>query len=138
VRGEFAGGDPGGIRTELVVSADMAARVAAVVVVVMGAGDYPVWVMQADRDRLPTDRPGRWTLDFAVAGCPPLHGAFQVAIRVDDVDGAVIGVVRSPDTFWVRSGQDVGLLAVPYRVDTTADPGAVPVRARTRAGRGGG
>ena len=53
-----------------------------------------------------------------MAECPPLHGAFQVAIRVDDLDGAAMGVARSEDTFWVRSGQDVGLLAVPYRVDT--------------------
>jgi hypothetical protein len=115
----------------------MAPRVAAVVVVVMGAGDYPIWVMRAGRDQLPVDRPGSWALDFAVDECPPLHGAFQVAIRVDDVDGAIVGVERSKDTFWVRSGQDVGLLAVPYRVETAADRtsrAAVDVR----AGRGAG
>jgi ABC-2 type transport system ATP-binding protein len=137
VRGDFAGGDPIGIRAELAVSAEMAPRVAAVVVVVMGAGDYPIWVMRAGRDQLPVDRPGSWALDFAVDECPPLHGAFQVAIRVDDVDGAIVGVERSKDTFWVRSGQDVGLLAVPYRVETAADRtsrAAVDVR----AGRGAG
>jgi len=82
----------------------------------MGAGDYPVWVMQAGPDQLPAGRPGPWTIDFTVADCPPLHGAFQVAVRVDDVDGATVGVARSKDTFWVRSGQDVGLLNVPYQV----------------------
>jgi ABC-2 type transport system ATP-binding protein len=150
VRGEFAAGDPVGVRAELSVSAEVLPRVGAVVVVVMGAGDIPVWVMRAGPDRLP-DRPGTWTLDFAVPECPPLHGAFQVAIRVDDVGGAAMGVARSADTFWVRSGQDAGLLAVPYRVDTTASgagatagtgvgtaSGTVDVRTGTSAGRGAG
>ena len=136
-RGEFAGGDPIGIRVAMTVSPAMAPRVGDVVVVVMGAGDFPVWVMQAGRDQLP-DGPGDWTLDFAVAECPPLHGAFQVAVRVDDVDGTAIGVERSAETFWVRSGQDAGLLAVPYQVDAGARPVPVRVRATTKAGRGAG
>jgi ABC-2 type transport system ATP-binding protein len=134
-RGEFAGGDPVGIRVEMTVSPDMAPRVGEVIVVVMGAGDYPVWVMHATADDLPRE-PGDWTLDFAVAQSPPLHGAFQVAVRVDDVDGVAIGVERSADTFWVRSGQDVGLLAVPYGV--SAGAGRATVTARPRAGRGAG
>ena len=132
VRGEFAAGDPVGVRAELTVSPEVATRVGSVVAVVMGAGDIPVWVMRVGPDQLPA-APGRWTLDFAVPECPPLHGAFQVAIRVDDVDGAAMGVARSEDTFWVRSGQDVGLLAVPYRVDTAAGGaagGAVGARGR--------
>lgn len=148
LHGDFKAGDPIGVRAELTVSPDVALRIGAVIAVVMGAGDYPIWVMEAGPDQLPTDRPGRWTLDFAVAECPPLHGAFQVAIRVDDVDGAVIGVVRSEDTFWVRSGQDAGLLNVPYDVRTAAGDirgsgtvstgGTVQVRAETSAGRGAG
>ena len=153
VRGEFAAGDPVGVRAELTVSPEVATRVGSVVAVVMGAGDIPVWVMRVGPDQLPA-APGRWTLDFAVPECPPLHGAFQVAIRVDDVDGAAMGVARSEDTFWVRSGQDVGLLAVPYRVDTAAagaaggaaggvagtTPGVMSgtVEVRTSAGRGAG
>ena len=144
VRGDFRAGDPVGIRVELAVSPDMAPRVDSVVVVVMGAGDYPIWMMRVGRDRLP-ERPGGWTLDLAVAECPPLHGAFQVAVRVDDADGAPIGVVRSKDTFWVRSGQEAGLLAVPYRVDAaasgTVDAGASGARDAgigTSAGRGAG
>ncbi len=142
-RGEFAGGDPVGIRVEMSVSPAMAPTVGGVVVVVMGAGDYPVWVMDAKRDQLPTE-PGDWTLDFAVAACPPLHGAFQVAVRVDDLDGTAIGVERSAETFWVRSGQDSGLLAVPYEVATEVatasrpSPAPVQVRTGTKAGRGAG
>jgi len=115
----------------------------AAVVVVMGAGDYPVWVMDAERDQLPTE-PGDWTLDFAVAACPPLHGAFQVAVRVDDHNGTAIGVERSAQTFWVRSGQESGLLAVPYEVATEVTAAARPVPAPvqvgtgTKAGRGAG
>jgi len=100
-------------------------------------------VMDAERDQLPTE-PGDWTLDFAVAACPPLHGAFQVAVRVDDRNGTAIGVERSAQTFWVRSGQESGLLAVPYEVDTevtaAARPGPAPVQVGTgtKAGRGAG
>jgi ABC-2 type transport system ATP-binding protein len=138
VRGEFTGGDPVGIRVGMSVSPAMAPTVGAVVVV-MGAGDYPVWVMDAERDQLPTE-PGDWTLDFAVAACPPLRGAFQVAVRVDDLDGTAIGVERSAETFWVRSGQDSGLLAVPYEVAVASRRGPAPaqVRTGTKAGRGAG
>jgi ABC-2 type transport system ATP-binding protein len=142
-RGEYVGGDPVGIRVEMSVSAAMAPRLGGVVVVVMGAGDYPIWVMDATRDQLPTE-PGEWTLDFAVAACPPLRGAFQVAVRVDDVNGAAIGVERSAETFKVRSGQEAGLLAVPYELTTevaTASgrgPAPVQVRTGTKAGRGTG
>jgi hypothetical protein len=111
----------------------MVPRIGDVVVVVMGAGDYPVWVMRAARDQLP-DRPGDWTVDFAVPECPPLHGAFQVAVRVDDADGTAIGVERSAETFWVRSGQDAGLLAVPFQVGTSAREVPARVRATTKAG----
>lgn len=142
-RGEFAGGDPIAIRVEMSVSPAMAPTIGGVVVVVMGAGDLPVWVMDAGRDQLPGE-PGDWTLDFAVAASPPLHGAFQVAVRVDDRNGTAIGVERSADTFWVRSGQESGLLAVPYQVDTevtaAARPGPAPVQVGTgtKAGRGAG
>ncbi|HEY6749221.1 MAG TPA: ABC transporter ATP-binding protein [Mycobacteriales bacterium] len=135
-RGDFRAGDPVGVRVELAVSAATAPRIAAVVAVVMGAGDIPVWVMQVEADALPTDRPGTWTVDFAVADCPPLYGAFQVAVRVDDVEGTIMGVTRSRDTFWVRSGQAVGLLAVPYRVRTSS--GELEQQAGTSAGRGAG
>ena len=118
---ELTAGEPMTVKVEIRTSADLAPRVGGVVAVVMGAGDIPVWVMRAGPDVLPTDRPGTWRLEFAVAECPPLHGAFQVAVQVDDIDGAVLGVARSEHTFWVRSGQDLGLLAVPYQVGASVD-----------------
>ena len=116
---ELTAGDPLEVRVGLTVSAELAPRVGGAIAVVMGAGDIPVWVMRAGLDMLPTDRAGTWTLSFAVAECPPLHGAFQVAVQVDDIDGAALGVARSTSTFWVRSGQELGLLAVPYEVGTS-------------------
>ncbi|HEY7103376.1 MAG TPA: ABC transporter ATP-binding protein [Mycobacteriales bacterium] len=118
---ELTAGEPLAVRVQIRASAELSPRVGGVVAVVMGAGDIPVWVMRAGPDVLPTDRPGSWRLDFAVAECPPLHGAFQVAVQVDDVDGVVLGVARSEHTFWVRSGQDLGLLAVPYQVGASVD-----------------
>jgi ABC-2 type transport system ATP-binding protein len=118
---ELTAGEPMTVKVEIRTSAELAPRVGGVVAVVMGAGDIPVWVMRAGPDVLPTDRPGTWRLEFAVAECPPLHGAFQIAVQVDDIDGAVLGVARSEHTFWVRSGQDLGLLAVPYQVGASVD-----------------
>jgi ABC-2 type transport system ATP-binding protein len=118
---ELTAGEPLTVTVEVRTSAELAPKVGGVVAVVMGAGDIPVWVMRAGPDVLPTDRPGTWRLEFAVAECPPLHGAFQIAVQVDDIDGAVLGVARSEHTFWVRSGQDLGLLAVPYQVGATVD-----------------
>jgi len=118
---ELTAGEPMTVKVEIRTSAELAPRVGGVVAVVMGAGDIPVWVMRAGPDVLPADRPGTWRLEFAVAECPPLHGAFQVAVQVDDIDGAVLGVARSEHTFWVRSGQDLGLLAVPYQVGASVD-----------------
>jgi ABC-2 type transport system ATP-binding protein len=137
---ELTAGDPLAVRVEMAVSAELAPRIGGVVAVVMGAGDIPVWVMRAGPDVLPTDRHGDWTLSFAVAQCPPLHGAFQVAVQVDDVDGAVLGVARSDSTFWVRSGQDLGLLAVPYQVGATVDvaPRTPAAGVDAQAGRSAG
>jgi ABC-2 type transport system ATP-binding protein len=118
---ELTAGEPMAVKVDVKTSAELAPRVGGVTAVVMGAGDIPVWVMRAGPDVLPTDRAGTWRLEFAVAECPPLHGAFQVAVQVDDIDGAVLGVARSEHTFWVRSGQDLGLLAVPYQVGASVD-----------------
>ena len=119
---ELAGGDPLTVRVDVTVSPLLAPRVGGIRVVVMGAGDIPVWVMRAGPDVLPSG-PGTWSLGFSVPECPPLHGAFQLAVGVDEPDGAPLAVARSEETFWVRSGQDVGLLAVPYEVDVSIGSG---------------
>ena len=114
-RAEFTAGDKVAVRAVLQVASDAAGLLGAVVVVIMGAGGHPIWVMRADRDRLPATG-GEWALDFTVHDCPPLHGAFVVAVRVDDAEGNPVAVGQTRDAFWVRSGQEVGLLNVPYEV----------------------
>ena len=136
---ELTAGEPMAVKVDIKTSTELAPRVGGVTAVVMGAGDIPVWVMRAGPDALPTDRPGTWRLEFAVAECPPLHGAFQVAVQVDDIDGAVLGIARSEHTFWVRSGQDLGLLAVPYQVGASVDAATRSSPAEIdAAGRGAG
>ncbi|MGN6524193.1 MAG: ABC transporter ATP-binding protein [Actinomycetes bacterium] len=136
---ELTAGEPMAVKVDIKTSTELAPRVGGVTAVVMSAGDIPVWVMRAGPDALPTDRPGTWRLEFAVAECPPLHGAFQVAVQVDDIDGAVLGVARSEHTFWVRSGQDLGLLAVPYQVGASVDAATRSSPAEVdAAGRGAG
>jgi len=114
-RAEFAAGDKVAVRAVLQVAPDVAGMLGAVIVVIMGAGGIPVWVMRADRDLLPATG-GEWALDFTVHDCPPLYGAFVAAVRVDDTEGNHLAVAQSRDAFWVRSGQEVGLLNVPYEV----------------------
>ena len=53
LHGDFKAGDPIGVRAELTVSPDVALRIGAVIAVVMGAGDYPIWVMEAGPDHRP-------------------------------------------------------------------------------------
>jgi ABC-2 type transport system ATP-binding protein len=116
---EFAGGDKMGLRTLLRVTAEALPAIDAVLLVVMGAGGHPIWVMRADRDQLPTE-PGEWTVDFTVPDCPPLGGAFRTAVQVSDADGNPLAVAQTDDSFRVRSGQDAGLLNVPYEVTARA------------------
>jgi ABC-2 type transport system ATP-binding protein len=114
-RADFAGGDKLAIRSVVRVLPEALDVLASVTAVVMGAGGHPIWVMRVDRDQLPGTA-GDWDVDFTVPDCPPLHGAFQVAVQVSDAAGAPLAVARAADTFWVRSGQEVGLLNVPYEV----------------------
>jgi ABC-2 type transport system ATP-binding protein len=114
-RGEFTGGEKLAIRAVVRVLPEALDAIDSVTAVVMGAGGHPIWVMRAGREHLP-DAPGEWDVDFTVPDCPPLHGAFQVAVQVADAAGTPLAVARATDTFWVRSGQQVGLLNVPYEV----------------------
>jgi ABC-2 type transport system ATP-binding protein len=116
-RAEFTAGDKVAVRAVLQVAPDVAGLLGAVIVVIMGAGGHPIWVMRADGDLLPGTG-GEWVLDFVVHDCPPLHGAFVAVVRVDDAEGNPVAVAQTRDAFWVRSGQEVGLLNVPYEVST--------------------
>jgi ABC-2 type transport system ATP-binding protein len=119
-RAEFTAGDKIAVRTLVRVDAAMLPLVADVTAVVMGAGGHPIWVMRAEAGQLP-GTPGHWTVDFTVRDCPPLHGAFRTAVQVADADGHPLAVGQTDTTFWVRSGQQAGLLNVPYEVATRSE-----------------
>jgi ABC-2 type transport system ATP-binding protein len=138
-RRELTAGGPVGIRVDVSASADEAARIASVRAVVVGVGDIPIWIMRADRQQLPADLSGTWSLDFTVAECPPLQGAFEVVVGVENAAGDVMSVRRSRETVWVRSGTEPGILAVPYGVAGVPTPEVtVSARADTIAERGAG
>ena len=114
-RDRLVGGDPIAIRVELDVRADMVAASHTLTAVVMGAGGIPVWVMRVTPDDGLPRTPGHWTVDF-LAECPALNGAFSIAVQLSDDAQAPIAVRQSHQTFWIDSGQEAGMLNVPYEV----------------------
>jgi ABC-2 type transport system ATP-binding protein len=114
-RADFSGGDPIAVRVRVEVAPDLADRCRELAVVVMGAGNIPVWTMRADHDTGLPSAGGTWLVDFS-AECPLLHGAFTLAAQVSDAEEGPIAVRHDFHTFWVRSGQRAGLLKVPYEV----------------------
>jgi ABC-2 type transport system ATP-binding protein len=114
-RERLAGGDPIAVRVELDVRADLVEASHTLAAVVLGAGGIPVWVMQATPDDGLPRTPGHWTVDF-LAECPMLEGAFTIAVQLADEAKAPVAVRQSRQTFWIRSGQQAGLLNVRYDV----------------------
>ena len=84
-----------------------------VVVVVMGAGDIPIFSLRtAPGDTVP-GLAGRYTVDFTVAAVPALNGAFVLAVQIEDATtGTAVTARRFDDAFWVESGALPGLLTV--------------------------
>jgi ABC-2 type transport system ATP-binding protein len=112
---ELAGGDEFVIRVVVEVAEEYATKIASVAVVVMGAGNIPVWVMRADRPALP-GHAGTWSLDFATVA-PMIEGGFRIAVQAADEDDQPIAATESDDLLWVHSGHSAGLLKVPYDVE---------------------
>ena len=137
--GEFAAGDPVEVRVELTVSPEVATRVGCGGRGGDGRRRHP-GLGDAGRAGPAAGRAGDWTLDFAVAECPPLHGAFQVAIQVDDVDGAAIGV--GPQRGHLLGAQRAGRRpaggAVPGGHRGERPQAASPAPVRRDAAHGGG
>ncbi len=117
----FQPGDEFHIRVLVDVPATMEFPGLNTTVVIMGAGDLPIWVMRAEREAAVGHGEGRWHVDFAVAALPPLRGGFVVAVSVaDTASGADVAAVRFDDSFFTVSGpQSAGLLDVGYRAVTT-------------------
>ena len=88
-------------------------------VVVLGAGDIPIWVMGHDGRAVIPPVPGRYHVDFVVPELPPVIGRFILNVGVFDPDsGDLLGMGRFDEGFWVRGGTTPGLIDLPYEVST--------------------
>lgn len=113
-RGRFSAGDPFHLRVECEVLRGDEVYPGEVGVVVMGAGDIPVFSMRTPKGGGLPQVPGRYTVDFAVDAVPPLNGAFIVGVQVDHAQtGLPITARRFDDAIWVETGDLPGLLDIP-------------------------
>ncbi|MEX2289321.1 MAG: ABC transporter ATP-binding protein [Mycobacteriales bacterium] len=119
--GRFQAGKPFHLRVVCEVLQSDEVYPGEVGVVVMGAGDIPVFSLRtAKGEGLPAS-PGRYSVDFHVAAVPALNGAFIVGVQVDHaVSGLPITARRFDEAIWVETGRLPGLLDVPALATVTA------------------
>jgi ABC-2 type transport system ATP-binding protein len=116
----FFGGQPLAIRVDVEVLDGTAPVGGQVQVVVLGAGDIPIWVMGQDGNGVVPSVPGRYYVDFTVDALPPVIGSFVVAVGVTDPDsGTMLAATRFPETFSIRGNSDLGIVDVRYVARTT-------------------
>jgi ABC-2 type transport system ATP-binding protein len=85
-----------------------------VIVVLVGAGDIPVFSMRTPPGQGVPAVPGRYTVDFTVEHAPPLNGSFVLAVQVEDPEtGYPLAVARFDEAVKGRGGDLPGILAVP-------------------------
>lgn len=113
---ELRPGDPMTVAVDVAVSPGPEGKVEAgdVVVVAMGAGDIPVFVLGADKHvgtaRVP-DKPGLWRVSFEVPAMPSLRCAVTLAVSVlDPTTGLTRAARRFTDTVAIAGSQSVGLV----------------------------
>jgi ABC-2 type transport system ATP-binding protein len=116
----FFGGQPLAIRVDVEVLDGTAPVGGQVQVVILGAGDIPIWVMGQDGNGVVPSVPGRYYVDFTVDALPPVIGSFVVAVGVTDPDsGTMLAATRFPETFSIRGNSDLGIVDVRYVARTT-------------------
>jgi len=81
----FRAGEPMGIEVDVAASAD--APPVSVRVVVTGPADVPMWVMDAEPERLEPDGPV--TFRYLVKELPPIQGTFALAVALRDPDKGI-------------------------------------------------
>ncbi len=86
-----------------------------VLVVVMGAGNIPIWSMRTSEAERLGQRPGRYRVRFTVPSLPPLNGLFRLAVTVHDAatDAPTTARVFN-ELFRVHTGDLPGIVAVPF------------------------
>ena len=114
--GRFHAGTPLHLRIECEVLEGATVYPGDVKVVVMGAGDIPVFSLRTPAGEGLPAVPGRYRVDFAVDEVPRLNGAFIVGVQVDHAEtGLPITARRFDEAFWVETGELPGLLDVPAK-----------------------
>jgi ABC-2 type transport system ATP-binding protein len=118
-RDGFFGGEPFAVRVEVEVLDGSAPVGGQVTVVVMGAGDFPIWVMGSDGRGVVPAVPGRYWVDFVVPALPPVMGGFVVAVSVTDPEsGTLMAARRFDEAFTIKGNTDLGIVDVPYVAET--------------------
>jgi ABC-2 type transport system ATP-binding protein len=118
-RDAFFGGEQMSVRVEVEVLPGQTTA-GDVYVVVIGAGEIPVWVMGGDGSAMLPPVPGHYHVDFVVPQLPPVVGAYVLAVGVKDPEtGDLFGAARFDETFRVHGKETPGIIEVPYVAETT-------------------
>ncbi len=92
-------------------------------VVVMGAGDIPIWSMRTAEGVLLGGTPGRFRVRFTVPSTPALNGSFRIAASLHDAVTDNPTSARSFNDLMRMTSTDLpGILAVDFRADVDALP----------------
>ena len=118
-RGDFFGGQPFAVRVEVEVLDGPDPIGGQVTVIVLGAGDIPIWVMGQDGRGVVPPVPGRYYVDFVVPSLPPVVGAFIVAVSVTNPENDdVLAHARFYETLHFKGNTNLGIVDVQYSADT--------------------
>ncbi|MDQ6659115.1 MAG: ABC transporter ATP-binding protein [Actinomycetota bacterium] len=107
------------IRSEFTVDDFWANRIAQVHVVAMGAFDYPLFRVVAERADLPTTA-GSWQIDFHLPVLPQLFGRFRLGVQVVDDDDQPLAHTRSRIGYALDNKQGPALLPVRYSIESVS------------------
>jgi len=119
-RSDFFGGQPFAVRVEVEVLDGTDPIGGQVTLIVLGAGDIPIWVMGQDGRGVVPAVPGRYYVDFVVPELPPVMGSFIVAVSVTDPDnGDVLAHARFYETLHFKGNTNLGIVDVRYSASTS-------------------
>jgi ABC-2 type transport system ATP-binding protein len=118
-RSDFFGGEPLAVRVEVEVLEGTDPYGGQVTLIVLGAGDIPIWVMGQDGRGVVPPVPGRYYVDFVVPEVPPVVGSFIIAASVYDPDSnALLSHARFYETLHFKGNNSLGIVDVRYTAET--------------------
>lgn len=118
-RDDFFGGQPLAVRVEVEVLDGTDPIGGQVTLIVLGAGDIPIWVMGQDGRGVVPPVPGRYYVDFVVPELPPVVGSFIFAVSVNDPESNdVLAHARFYETLHFKGNTNLGIVDVRYTAET--------------------